>query len=72
VDIDEALDDPTVVAVLARWWEARLHEAPPFSGGVLDAWPALMVDGLAVCRAEERAIDAFTDWKERASADGRP
>ncbi len=31
----------------------------PFSGGLLDAWPAYMVDGLRICRAEMQRIDAF-------------
>lgn len=65
MDIDEALDDAQTSAVLERWWSARMHEAPAYSGGVLDAWPALMVDGLAVCRSEEQAIDDFKRWEER-------
>ena len=59
VDIEEALADPAVDLVLERWDASKHHEAPPFSGGVLDAWPALMVDGLAICRQEETAIG---DW----------
>jgi hypothetical protein len=55
-----------VGAVLVRWWDARLHEDPAYSGGVLDAWPSLMADGLAICRIEERAIDDFLRWEERA------
>jgi hypothetical protein len=66
VDIDEALAHWQVAAVLERWGSARMHEAPAYSGGVLDAWPAVMVDGLAVCRSEEQAIDDFKRWKERA------
>lgn len=65
MDIDEALADRQVAAVLERWWSARMHEAPAYSGGVLDTWPAVMVDGLAVCRAEEQAIDDFARWEER-------
>ncbi len=58
-DLDEVFSDPQVRAVLDRWGAARLHEAPAYSGGVLDVWPALMVDGLAVCRHEEAVI---SDW----------
>lgn len=60
MSIDAALSEPKVRDVLDCWTSARMHEAPAFSGGVVDAWPALMVDGLAVCRAEEDAID---DWR---------
>jgi hypothetical protein len=31
-------------------------ESQPFSGGVLDAWPARMVDGLGLARREWQAI----------------
>ena len=65
VDINEAMADSHVAAILERWWDARLHEAPAYGGGVLDSWPALMADGLALCRIEETAIDDFRRWKER-------
>jgi hypothetical protein len=58
-------DGPTA-AVLERWWSARMFEAPAYSGGVLDAWPAVMVDGLAICRSEEQAIDAWQRHGERS------
>lgn len=46
--------------------EARMHtEQPPYSGGVLDGWPAVDVDGFAICRDEEFRIDEFVRWKER-------
>ena len=63
VDIDEALTDAKTLAVLDVWWDVRAHEAPAFSGGVRDAWPALMVEGLAVCKAESMAIGDFTRWE---------
>lgn len=72
VDIDEALEDSQTSAVLDVWYSARLHEAPAYSGGVLDAWPALMVDGLAVCRSEEMAIDRFLSWKEERDGPESP
>jgi len=64
VDIDEVFSEPKVEAVLDVWWDARAFEAPAFSGGVRDAWPALMVDGLALCEAEERAIRDFRQWAD--------
>jgi hypothetical protein len=63
--IDEALRHRQVVDVLSVWWTARLHEAPAYSGGVVDAWPVMMAEGLAICRAEEEAIDRFQRWQER-------
>lgn len=69
VDIEEALTDPQTSAVLGRWVSARLYEGPAYSGGILDAWPALMVDGLAACRQEARAID---DWRRHEDGPESP
>lgn len=33
--------------------------APPFSGGIWDAWPAWAVDALAICQEEVREFRAF-------------
>lgn len=69
VDIDEALADTQVCAVLDAWESARMFEGvPAYSGGLLDTWPALMVDGLAICRQEETAIGDFVRWKEEHDA----
>lgn len=55
VDIDEAL---AAVGDILDAWRACVAwpDAPPFSGGVLDSWPARMAEGLAVCRAEFEAV----------------
>lgn len=57
IDLDDAFlrsED-----VLDAWVDARRWpDAPPFSGGVLDAWPARLAQGLAVCRYEEAAVRA--------------
>jgi hypothetical protein len=46
--------------VLELWADARrYHESQPFGGGVLSDWPAIAVEGFAVCREEERAIDDY-------------
>lgn len=68
LDIDDAFADPVVAGVLDRWWEARrfFPETAPYSGGVLDAWPAVDVDGFAVCATEELAIDGFLRWRKEA------
>ncbi len=64
VDVDEALSEST--EVLEMWRETQKHpEAPPFSGGVMDAWPAWAVDGLAVCRVEVQRIRAFLQGVKR-------
>lgn len=70
VDIEAALADLQVTAVLDVWSSARMHEAPAYSGGVVDAWPAVMVDGLGICRTEEQAIDLFTRWHEQEASRG--
>ncbi len=70
MDIEEALSDPRVTTVLELWTEARRYpDSPPFGGGVLTDWPAIVVDGFAVCREEEWAIDEFVRWREQKEAD---
>lgn len=57
VDLGVAL--PAVRDVLQRWWTVlQWPSAPPFSGGVLDAWPARIADGLVICRQEWAAVQA--------------
>ncbi len=42
------------------WQETQKHpDIPAFTGGMLDAWPAYAVDGLAIARDEVRLIRAF-------------
>lgn len=66
IDIEEAIGHWEVAAVLERWFTARRHEAAAYSGGVLDAWPAVMVDGLAICQDEEQRIDAWRNYEDRS------
>lgn len=55
VDLDAAKS--AVGDILGRFWTVLdWPSAPPFSGGVLDAWPSRLADGLAVCRKEWAAI----------------
>lgn len=62
VDLDVALE--SVGEILERWWSvAAWPEAPAFSGGVLDAWPSRIADGLAVCRSEWAAVQSFLRWE---------
>lgn len=73
MDIDEAFGDSQTSAVLEAWVTVRAYEhAPAFSGGVLDAWPALMADGLAACASEESAIRDFMRWKEQRDGPESP
>lgn len=63
VNIDEAL--ASVGDILDAWrrWVAW-PESPPWSGGVLDSWPARMAEGLAICRAEFEAVLAYQRSQE--------
>lgn len=62
VDLETALR-ASAPAVLV--WQA--HEAsggaPLYSGGVLDAWPAWVVDVLQVAQAEMAHIKSFLTWE---------
>ena len=63
VDIDEAM--AAVGDIIEAWRRCvAWPEAAPFSGGVLDSWPARMADGLAVCRAEFEAVMAYHRHEE--------
>lgn len=46
-------------------WQAHQATggAPLYSGGVLDAWPAWVVDMLKVAQGEVAAIKAFLTWE---------
>lgn len=42
------------------WVQTRKHpDVPPFSGGVLDAWPAWAADTIAIARNEQVLLSAF-------------
>jgi hypothetical protein len=57
VDIDEAVN--ANMEALTTFSTCRRHEAPPFSGGVWDSWPALVVDAFAICNEEVESIRAY-------------
>ena len=63
VDLDAALAD--VADDLSLWFHAEDAGAQPFSGGVLDSWPARYVAIFEACRQEDRAVTAFLQ-SERA------
>ncbi len=42
------------------WFASQQHpEVAPFTGGLLDGWPAWAVDALAVCRIEVGRIRRY-------------
>lgn len=63
VDIDEAHEE---VADILEVWRAtsRWGEAAPFSGGVWDAWPQRLAQGLAFLRGELQAVVAYLRHEE--------
>lgn len=66
IDINRACAH--VADVLDAFWAAAQWEgAPPYSGGVLDAWPARMADGLAVARQEWATVQAFRRYEANAA-----
>lgn len=50
---------------------SRLTAAPLYSGGVLDCWPAHVVDALAVARVELSWIEAHEAAQQRQRAPAR-
>lgn len=66
VDIDEAHRE--VADVLAVWRSVSLWpDAQPFTGGVWDAWPKRLAEGVAYLRAESRAVMAYLQHEEAAT-----
>ncbi len=61
VDIEEALLDAGPI-IEAFWHVARNEGAPAWSGGVLDSWPAVLAEGLPVCREETQAVRDYMSW----------
>lgn len=69
VDIDDALNASE--EVLSRFWPMLAWpEQAPFSGGVLDAWPSRLTEGLALCRAEWAAVKAAVAAEEKGGDHG--
>lgn len=67
VDVEEAMAEVgDVVDAFFAWlsWQ----DAPPFTGGVLDAWPARMAQGLAMAKREWAAIQAHV--RKQAKQEG--
>lgn len=45
---------------MGLWKETLKHPgAPPFAGGVLDSWPAYLVDAFSIADLELGAIESF-------------
>lgn len=69
VDVEAAI--VAVTDVLAVWREVAMWpDAPPFSGGIFDAWPHRLARGLAVCRAEAQAVRDYLAGQQRTVAHG--
>lgn len=61
VDLHEAMAE--VGDIFEAWLASRAWpNVPPFSGGMLDAWPNRLREGLAVCREEWAAVMAYVRW----------
>ena len=69
VDIEEALRVSGPALQVWRAQSAAPH-APLYSGGVLDSWPAWVVEVLQVAGPEVESIKAFLMWESTAKGDG--
>lgn len=69
LDVEQARRD--VAGLMGLWRTAKaLPQVSPFTGGLLDGWPAVVVDAFAVLTLEEAAVEATWQRKE-ASHGGR-
>lgn len=69
IDLENVYADSIVRGILQRWQVVRQYfpdAAPAYSGGLLDAWPAIDVDSFIICHAEESAIAEFIRYREAA------
>lgn len=58
MDIEEAFTAAgDVREAFFRWMS--WPDSPPLSGGVLDAWPARLAEGLAFARREWKCVQAY-------------
>lgn len=58
VNLEEA--HARVADITSVWREvARWGDAAPFSGGVFDAWPRRIAQGLAFLRGESKAVESY-------------
>lgn len=64
VDLNEAAE---AVADILEAWRVMLAwpDAAPFSGGVLDAWPQRLTEGLGEARREWAAVLEYQRWLMR-------
>ena len=69
VDIEEALRVSGPALQVWRAQSAAPH-APLYSGGVLDSWPAWVVEVLQVAGPEVEQLKAFLMWESTAKGDG--
>ena len=63
VDIDQAFAE---VGEVFELWALSRHapNAPALSGGSLDAWPQVLLQGFGVCAQEETAVMAWLRSEE--------
>ncbi len=69
VDIEEALRVSAPALLVWRAQAAAPH-APLYSGGVLDSWPAWVVEVLQVAGPEVESIKAFLMWESTQKGEG--
>ena len=69
VDIEEALRVSGPALQVWRAQSAAPH-APLYSGGVLDSWPAWVVEVLQVAGPEVEQLKAFLLWESTQKGDG--
>ncbi len=70
VDIHEALTQSQTALQVWRAQQAAPH-APLYSGGVLDCWPAWVVELLQVAGPEVEHLKAWLTWESTQKEAGR-
>lgn len=69
VDLEAAMQAAAPALQVWRAQAAAPH-APLYSGGVLDSWPAWVVEVLQVAGPEVEQVKAFLLWESTAKGDG--
>lgn len=62
--VDLALALRETASFIDVWLASRAHDAPAYTGGVWDSWPARETEALRICALEESAALALVQYEQ--------